>query len=140
MCDKNAKRNEFRRKGWKNYDRTKSRPTRMSLLRLREMSGKCCITYSNKCNQGGGGRHLLVAKIDRKSRIKMEMCSRLRSEVRLPQFVWIQACSISWETVARSAGSFFKQQATKSHISALAPQPAGKEGGSSLTILFMISQ
>ena len=87
-----------------------------------------------------GGRHLLVAKIDRKSRIKMEMCSRLRSEVRLPQFIWIQACSISWETVARSAGSFFKQQATKSHISALAPQPAGKEGGSSLTILFMISQ
>jgi hypothetical protein len=88
----------------------------------------------------GDIEHLLVAKIDRKSRIKMEMCSRLRSEVRLPQFIWIQACSISWETVARSAGSFFKQQATKSHIAALAPQPSGKEGGSSLTILFMISQ
>ena len=68
------------------------------------------------------------------------MCSRLRSEVRLLQCVRIHACSMSWLTVARSAGSFFRQQATKSLISALAPQPAGKVGGSSLTILFIMSQ
>ena len=68
------------------------------------------------------------------------MCSRFRSEVWPMQCICIHGCSMSWETVARSEGSFFRQQATKSHISALAPQPDGNVGGSSFTILFMMSQ
>jgi hypothetical protein len=96
--------------------------------------------HKNEKGWEGGEFDLLVTKTERTSRRKTEMCSRLRSEVWPAQCICIHGCSMSWETVARSDGSFLRQQATNSHICGLAAQPGGNVGGSSLTILFMMSQ